>query len=250
MSEYRPARLIVDRPQNGFWNMAVDEALMQTVGESPDSLPVVRFYQWSEPTLSLGYFQQVADRISHSASLDCPLVRRNSGGGAILHDAELTYSVTLPEQRRHSKDSAGLYENVHQVLAAELESWGAQATLNERLEKKLEKNFLCFQRRAPRDLLLSGHKIGGSAQRKKHQALSQHGSLILKTSSFAPEITGTIDITGQPIDVEELVSGLARRLSEALHLELQAGDLSSREKILAAEIEKVKFSTLNWNRRR
>jgi len=86
-------RLIVDRPAPGAWNMAVDEALLDAAVEQ--GVAALRFYQWSEPTLSLGYFQRHADRDSHAASHDCTLVRRQSGGGAILHDRELTYSLTL-----------------------------------------------------------------------------------------------------------------------------------------------------------
>ncbi len=84
-------RLIVDPPQAGAWNMAVDEALLESAVAG--GLPVFRLYQWSEPTLSLGYFQAVADRQQHPASHGCPLVRRRSGGGAILHAHELTYAA-------------------------------------------------------------------------------------------------------------------------------------------------------------
>src|SRR5262245_57717493 len=87
-------RLLSDPPAPGAWNMAVDEVLLTAAAASGQA--TLRFYTWNEPTLSLGYFQAAADRQQHAASLACTLVRRASGGGAILHDRELTYSVALP----------------------------------------------------------------------------------------------------------------------------------------------------------
>ena len=79
--------------------MAVDEALLLDAAEN--GIATLRFYEWSEPTLSLGYFQRYDDRYSHAASRDCAIVRRQTGGGAILHDRELTYSLTLPASHRN-----------------------------------------------------------------------------------------------------------------------------------------------------
>ena len=86
------ARLILDPPADGLWNMALDEALLELAGES--GIPTLRLYRWQPATLSLGYFQPYQDRESHPPSTTCPVVRRSSGGGAILHDRELTYSFT------------------------------------------------------------------------------------------------------------------------------------------------------------
>src|SRR5262245_32066382 len=89
-------RLIIDPPQKGAWNMAVDQALLESAAASGGV--ALRFYQWSEPTLSLGYFQPIAARSEHPPSLHSPVVRRASGGGAILHDRELTYSIAAPSE--------------------------------------------------------------------------------------------------------------------------------------------------------
>ena len=93
----RVLRVIVDPPADGAWNMAVDEALL--LSDERTGL-TIRFYQWEEPTLSLGYFQSLAEREQHPPSVDCPMVRRASGGGAILHDRELTYSMVAPLDQR------------------------------------------------------------------------------------------------------------------------------------------------------
>ncbi len=110
--------LIVDSPADGVWNMAVDEALLDAA--TVEGIPTLRFYSWCEPTLSLGYFQAHADRKLHTASLACPLVRRASGGGAILHDGELTYSIVLPQSHPAAARPDRLYQAFHQTLIGTL----------------------------------------------------------------------------------------------------------------------------------
>ena len=102
----RQIRLLHDPPAAGAWNMAVDEALLETAADS--GVATLRFYQWNEPTLSLGYFQAATDRDQHPASRDCPLVRRASGGGAILHDRELTYSMAMSLPSARSSEATRL----------------------------------------------------------------------------------------------------------------------------------------------
>ena len=92
--EPSPCRLIDDGAAIGARQMALDEALLESAAERGSA--TLRFYRWSEPTLSLGYFQDYAERDSHAASRNCALVRRQTGGGAILHDRELTYSLAIP----------------------------------------------------------------------------------------------------------------------------------------------------------
>src|SRR3954464_5256758 len=94
-SPVQTCSLIIAAPPDGAWNMALDEALLHRA--ETDGMATLRFYGWREPTLSLGYFQQHADRALHPASENCTLIRRASGGGAILHDRELTYSIALPK---------------------------------------------------------------------------------------------------------------------------------------------------------
>ena len=87
-------RLILDPPAAGEWNMAVDEVLWDWAGRTGQWC--LRMYRWAVPTLSLGYFQDYNDRWRHQASQRCPVVRRISGGGAIVHDLEWTYSLAVP----------------------------------------------------------------------------------------------------------------------------------------------------------
>jgi lipoate-protein ligase A len=181
-------RLIHDPPAAGDWNMAVDEMMLETAAATGQS--ILRFYQWEEPTLSLGYFQNLEDRQVHRASLNCPVVRRSSGGGAILHDRELTYSLAMPVANRWSRTAANLYDTMHQGLIAVLRKMGVGTALCPATDSELQKKFLCFQRRAAGDVLVEGHKLAGSAQRRRQGALLQHGSVILACSASAPEIIG------------------------------------------------------------
>src|SRR4051812_39191932 len=120
-------RFICDPPASGPWNMAVDEALLETAAAT--GLATLRFYQWSEPTLSLGYFQNIDQRAHHAPSADCPVVRRSSGGGAIVHDRELTYSLAVPEILPSHSRASELYEKCHSAFIAALNDFGVTATL-------------------------------------------------------------------------------------------------------------------------
>lgn len=191
-----------DPPAAGAWNMAVDEMLLQRAAEQ--RVATLRFYQWSPATLSLGYFQRAEDRESHAASRSCPLVRRSSGGGAILHDRELTYSLSLPMAHPLAADPETLYRETHGSLVRTLADFGITATLNERTLVGLGgEPFLCFQRRSVGDVVVGAHKVCGSAQRRNKGAILQHGSILVAASPHAPELPGLADLASRSIDVAE-----------------------------------------------
>ena len=267
----RPAcRVIVDKPAAGTWNMAVDEALLDAAVQG--GAATLRFYQWSEPTLSLGYFQRHDDRHQHAVSSVCAVVRRQSGGGAILHDRELTYSLTLPPSHPLTRDATALYAAVHdafiQSLGPRIHSTRApqwQLTLADG-ESRLDpcqEPFLCFQRRACGDLLLARqddsteptpgsptYKLLGSAQRRYRGAILQHGSLLVARSPAAPELPGWDDLTGDSIPLDELVSDLACRLFGRLGTEAPSGEIPAAIREMAREIEQVRYSSRSWTLRR
>lgn len=119
-------RLIHHPPCGGAWNMAVDEALLQAAQFADATL---RIYRWAVPTLSLGYFQRWEDRGLHPPSLSCRVVRRPSGGGAILHDRELTYALILPAGCPWMRQTVDIYFSVHRALVRTLERWGCKAEI-------------------------------------------------------------------------------------------------------------------------
>jgi lipoate-protein ligase A len=249
-------RLIVDPPAPGPWNMAVDEALFQTVQRSRQM--TLRFYQWSEPTLSLGYFQRAQDRQSHSASLNCPMVRRTTGGGAILHDCELTYSLVAPIANDRSDGAQRLVMLVHGALIEALSRIGVPSNwcrmAGDRTPRatisRQEEPFLCFQRRTAEDVELREYKIAGSAQRRLHSTLLQHGSVLVSRSSAAPELPGIGQILEQDIPIERLREAWTDRLGEYFQCSFQTANLSVEEGELACQFERSRFGTWEWNRRR
>lgn len=198
--------------------MAIDEELLERAQEG--SHVKIRLYRWCEPTLSLGHFQAIEDlardpsviasgRLEQLAAL--PRVRRRTGGGAILHDREWTYSVILP----HPRSEGGpvgvgvekghhelLYRAIHRSVRDGLLQLGWQAALAEqctcstagKLPVATKDPFLCFQRRTPVDLVVGAHKVLGSAQRRSRTGLLQHGSLLLSASTSFPAIVGLEDL--------------------------------------------------------
>lgn len=276
-------RLIIDAPATGSWNMAVDQAILETADQTGQ--PTLRFYQWSEPTLSLGYFQSVHDRGQHSASQRCAVVRRASGGGAIIHDHEITYSLCLPSTNRWSEANEAVYALVHQavveILAEQkitahrfVENVGADERAPwHRLEEnglvrqdseqsqqpvslprrsvRPPKPFLCFQRHHPGDVLIGENKILGSAQRRLKNAMLQHGSLLWQRSRFAPELPGLTDLAFDlALSTTDLIGLLASRMESVLKCEATVGTLSNEEFGAAEVIEQTQFGNADWTNRR
>jgi len=176
-------RLLIDPPASGAWNMAVDEALLDSVaaGRSPATL---RFYLWTPACLSLGYFQtfDVVD-VDGCRARGVEIVRRPTGGRAILHDRELTYSVTLPASVLGQE--AGIVPSYHRLslaLQAGLQDLGIPATLAPVVASPAggEQGPVCFDRPSAHELLLGGRKLVGSAQVRRGSALLQHGSIVIE----------------------------------------------------------------------
>ncbi|MCH8921784.1 MAG: lipoate--protein ligase family protein [Planctomycetes bacterium] len=241
-------RLLIDPPAEGAWNMAVDETLLEAA-ESRGEWSL-RFYQWSEPTLSLGYFQssgELADRWQQTA-----VVRRSSGGGAIMHDAELTYSLAAPPTALLAREPLRLYRSVHLGVIACLGQYGIDAQLCQVPSAGSTKDqpLLCFERRSAGDLLVGEAKICGSAQRRRRGAVLQHGSIVLGTSPSAPEIAGLDEIAAVRIDPLELADALAVELSSRLNLGLENRGLSADEADRAEFIASETYRSTAWLRRR
>lgn len=245
----KPARLIIDK-HCGPMNMAVDEALLLS---APRSGPTLRFYQWEEPTLSLGYFQNAAERSQHEASAACPIVRRSTGGGAILHHYELTYSFVTPISQQDKTASQPLYYAFHETLMESLAELGIEVTLFPgETHKQIAhvEPFLCFQRRATGDVLHTNAKICGSAQRRQKDALLQHGSVLLRRSNFAPELPGVDDLTKSMLTVEKLAEMWLPRLEKRLDLSFQIGNLQPLERSTAERLAEERFGADAWSLRR
>lgn len=230
--------------------MAVDEVLLESAAEVGQA--TLRFYQWSEPTLSLGYFQHFRERRTHIPSRDCPMVRRQTGGGAILHDREWTYSLGLPVAHPLATNATRLYEAVHEALTACLTHWQINVAVLDASSSLAphERPFLCFQRRAQGDVLCDDAKVCGSAQRRRRGAILQHGSLLLARSPHAPELPGLLEITGKKIEHEAVVKNWTAEIAPRLGLQLAAGKLSELELDAVRTLTLEKYSSFAWTERR
>ena len=154
------------------FNMALDEALLECVPEL--QRPVLRFYGWSQPTASFGYFQKIAEieRITHLR----PLVRRPTGGGLVLHDADWTYSVIIPPNHPwYGLRASESYERMHQWIRTAFSSLGVATELASCGRKEIPGQ--CFAGYEKADLLRLGSKIAGAAQRRTKTGLLIQGSV-------------------------------------------------------------------------
>ena len=214
----------------GFWNMACDEWLLDTALQSGQ--PTVRVYAWSRPTVSLGYFQQsdALDSDPHVAGLD--RVRRLSGGGAIVHHHEWTYSCVVPAGDPNAAPGTGLYDVVHRSVIDQLATLtgGPIAGLGLReIEDDSDKPALCFARSAAEDVVCGKHKVLGSAQRRRRGAVLQHGSLLLRSSSHAPEFFGLEDLVPELVLPEDFPTLMAQTIALSLGWQLTHKPISNVE---------------------
>jgi lipoate-protein ligase A len=200
----------------------------------------------------LGYFQTLADRRQHAASAASPVTRRLSGGGAILHDRELTYSVIVPPGHPWSVDVQCLYDLFHQTLLETLAEWKIQAVqcTDPVVRSSAEEPFLCFARRAWGDVLLDGWKICGSAQRRRQATVLQHGSILLQLSPEAPELPGIAEVRGEHIPPDELATAWQARLRSVFGLQFFPDELTRAEVTSAAQLQAEKYDNRTWIERR
>lgn len=229
--------------------MAVDDVLLERA--ATEDRAQLRIYRWTEPTVSLGYFQGFAERETHPPSVCCPIVRRPTGGGAIVHDLEITYALALPGAW-HPIERRGLYHQVHASLAEILRrlDLGASVYAGGRQCANAREAFLCFQRREPGDVVLGDCKVIGSAQRRGKRALLQHGSILIKKSAFAPELAGIEDLSPVRLADEEWVTLALSGLLRAIDSEAAYEPLSDEEERAASELVSRKHGRVEWHQRR
>jgi lipoate-protein ligase A len=235
-------RLLMDAPRSGVENMAIDEAMLLSADAGGEA--TLRLYAWSEPTVSLGYFQKWGEwRGQASPLVALPAVRRITGGGAIVHADELTYSLALPLAGPHlaalggGEHVTGLYQGFHAAIAGAAVRLGAQAGALSPAGREVktaaggghaDEPFLCFARRSRYDLVAAGRKVVGSAQRCLSRAVLQHGSVILRANGAESGPAGLADALGRAVTWDELAQAL---LAELAHrgLNLQRGELNPPE---------------------
>ncbi len=188
----KPWRLIISPPLDGVTNMAIDTALFRLGGP-----PTLRFYSWSRPTLSLGYFQrphaQLLKRCLHHG---IDVVRRPTGGRAVLHGSEITYSVICAyDEFPGSSSLQSIYNTLAGWHLASFSAVGIAASLSGgegRAGRHYASKAVCFLTSIPCEVVVKGRKICGSAQKRGSQGFLQHGSI-----PFDPDLEEFLAITGE-----------------------------------------------------
>lgn len=267
-------RLLLTDPTDGPMNMAVDQAIMEAVaaGRVP---PTLRFFAWEPPCLSLGYTQPVSevDR-ARLAARGWDLVRRMTGGRAILHTDELTYSVALTADNPIvTADIVESYRRLSGALLAGLQRLGVNPQADKRTDGHSGPSTgpVCFEVPSHYEITIDGKKLIGSAQVRKFGAVLQHGSLPL-----GGNITRICDALVYDDDhrrevVRERVRRRAATLEDALHTVIpweraartMAGSfadtfnlefdtttgLTPDEQARAAELREEQYASESWNAR-
>ena len=171
-------RTLVSKPADGVENMAVDEALLDRARASGEC--VIRLYEWTRPTLSFGRNQTARGHydLALARDLGVDFVRRQTGGRAVLHHRELTYSVTAPASLLGSLRES--YMRVNRLLVAALRRLGVAASVAARVERApVPGASPCFDAPGEGELVLGDRKLVGSAQWRDEQAFLQHGSILV-----------------------------------------------------------------------
>lgn len=253
---------------DGFLNMAIDEAILDAHlrGLCP---PTLRVYRWSPPALSLGYFQSLEKEIemSRCSELGIDLVRRLSGGKAVLHYDELTYSVVTSEKYGFPKSIAKSYRLLSEGLIAAYRILGLEVCLETHTTKE-PSSAACFSSTGLADIAFQGRKFCGSAQFRRGDALLQHGSLpisldaqlffsIIKFPStsirdraqadFGHQAAGISEILGSKIGWQELKEALYKGFQISLGIEFYENTLIPEEINLSHKLARDKYKAFDWN---
>ncbi|MDR2211579.1 MAG: lipoate--protein ligase family protein [Spirochaetaceae bacterium] len=244
-------RLLNTGFHNCYYNMGLDEALLE--GVSAGGKPVLRFYGWNPPAVSVGYFQGLTEEVDLDACkrLGFDVVRRISGGGAVFHKSELTYSIIMgldhPLARAPLEES---YRTICEGIILGLKELGAGGVFS-----------------GINDILTGGRKISGNAQTRRLKSLLQHGTILLDNDvdlmfkvlrvprektrgTLAQEVSARVtslrSVLDREVSFEETAAALGRGFAQALGLDYEESGVLPQEEIRARTLAAEKFSTTEW----
>jgi lipoate-protein ligase A len=268
----REWRLISSGYMDGAMNMAIDEALLHAVaaGESP---PVLRFYRWRPATVSLGYAQSVHTdldlELCKAAGLG--VVRRATGGRAVLHDNELTYAIIAPLATAAFGHSVlDCYRGISEILQKTLQQLGLPAQLVPGKPKGGQRNAMravCFSAPSQYELVVEGRKVAGSAQKRCADAFLQHGSIpveidlellgrVLRVATDNPR-AGSLESVGwlnrwldPAVSVARVEEVFTEVFAQHQQLAWQRSQLTAAEDKAAQRWYREQFSAADWTMKR
>ncbi|MGB2907858.1 MAG: lipoate--protein ligase family protein [Candidatus Aminicenantaceae bacterium] len=251
--------LIVDpEPNDGSWNMAVDDYLFQSLGDEPNTF--LRFYSWAAPTVSLGYSQKV-DRVLDRAYCrreGIAVVRRITGGKLVLHDREVTYSLCSSDTDTFGSTLTESYRRISSGLMRGLESMGLRPCLADVPPQAYTRGDLpCFSYPARDEIEIGGLKIVGSAQKRVAGRFLQHGSIPLQENDARLRHVSLLEkrgehirmislsqALGKPVDFHWAVDRLAAGLAEYFGASLEPMAFSQDTKVSITRLQKDRHQVL------
>jgi len=256
--------------QDAALNMAIDEAIL--VHHIRDEVPpTLRVFRWSQPSISLGRFQSIEREIESERCQQqgVALVRRPTGGRAVYHRAEFTYSIVIGKREGIPSGVVAAYAYLAQGLLAALKELGVQAELSDERVSK-HPSAACFASSTQADLTSSGFKLVGSAQVWKDESLLQQGSLPLddRSSEFFEllrypdrearmqalamyrEKTTPLHTFAPAANWDNIAQAFKSGFSTALRVPFVEGELSASEWDLARQLVAEKYSKLVWQKER
>ncbi|CAM5204196.1 Octanoyltransferase LipM OS=Ureibacillus acetophenoni OX=614649 GN=lipM PE=3 SV=1 [Ureibacillus acetophenoni] len=266
-------------PCSPSYNMALDEALLDfhSEGKIP---PVIRFYEWNPATLSIGYFQRAERDIDLNAVKEQGLgfVRRPTGGRAVLHDSELTYSIIVSEEYPNMPVTVTeAYRVLSEGLLLGFQNLGLNAYFSipdseEKLsDLKKPKSAVCFDAPSWYELVVEGKKVAGSAQTRQKGVILQHGAILLdldeekllsvfkfqsseakeKMRLTLPEKAVAINrLTDRRITIPQCIEAFKKGFEDSLEIELVPYELTEEQKNYVKHLEENKYKTDEWNFRK
>jgi len=263
-------RLIISSPSSGSWNMAVDEAILEEV-VSRDAPTTLRLYSWHPYCLSIGHAQSISEvNTGFLIEKGWGVVRRPTGGRAILHADELTYSINAPINDPHIQGGViESYQHLSQCLLHALDSIGIKTDSKPKVEeeKHLSKNPVCFQYPSDYEITFQGKKLIGSAQARKINGLLQHGAIplfgdisrIISTlnfkndekklkakSSLLTRATTLQAVMGYMISWKVMADAILHAFEETLNIHFIYSTLSPNELSRAKILQKEKYANRAW----
>lgn len=267
-------RAILSESGIGTWNMALDEALLKSAS-SRQSLPTLRLFRWDPATLSLGFAQSILEVDQMALNQQgWGLVRRPTGGRAILHTDELTYSVTAPlDDPLLSGTLLESYRKISLALLTGLEFLGVKAVGDREYHNQISGNNLnpvCFETPSNYEITAAGKKLIGSAQARKYGGLLQHGSLplygdltrITQVFKYEDEISRIAaaekltahavtleNVSGRTFSWQTAAEAFIAGFSKVFEINFEISQPTNSEIQLALELERTKYGAIEWTNR-
>ncbi|SFJ32261.1 lipoate-protein ligase A [Thermoflavimicrobium dichotomicum] len=266
-------RYIPYKKYSPAWNMAIDEAIMiaHREGKVP---PTLRFYGWNPASLTIGYFQKVEKEVDREELYKRGLgfVRRMTGGRAVLHDQELTYSVVVSEGHPMIPSTVSeSYRVISQGLVAGFQELGMDAYMSLPKKRPTMTSAACFDSPSDYELVLEGKKVAGSAQVRKHGIVLQHGSILLDLdidllfsvlrfpservrerlkASFTEKAVAINDLRSEKVTIKEVIAAFEKGFAKGMGIRLKKEALTPYEEELAHQLVEEKYGHDRWNLQR